>query len=190
VRTVTITVLAALVASCATEPPPVNPELQASLALYGRVFDETEDPFEARRQAKAQYAVFYAHNPEFSRRLDMLTALMWTLGGGEHADAVCHMRGFEFGTTHHEQCVYEVKMEGRTGIPAIGASSRTPTPGGNRPSAAIMGRVEQGGKVYDPSECIGPVIMGRCQGQILPNKANHPTCYGAWLNGRCTGPMF
>lgn len=188
-RTVTITVLAALVASCATEPLPVNPELQASLALYRRVFDETEDPFEARRQAKAQYAVFYALNPEFSRRLDMLTALMWTLGGGEYADAVCYMRGFEFGTAHHEQCVYEVKMEEGTGNSAT-ATSRASRPAGNRPPPAIMGRVEQGGKVYDPSECIGPVIMGRCQGQILPNKAYHPTCYGGWLNGRCMGPMF
>jgi hypothetical protein len=188
-RTITITVLAALVASCVTEPPPVNPELQASLALYRRVFDETEDPFKARRQAKAQYAVFYALNPEFSRRLDILTALMWTLGGGEYADAVCYMRGFEFGTAHHEQCVYEVKMEEGTGNPST-ATSRAPRPGGNRPPPAIMGRVEQGAKVYDPSECIGPVIMGRCQGQILPNKAYHPTCYGAWLNGRCTGPMF
>ena len=32
--------------------------------------------------------------------------------------------------------------------------------------------------------------MGRCQGQILPNRAYHPTCYGVWLNGLCTGPMF
>jgi hypothetical protein len=47
-----------------------------------------------------------------------------------------------------------------------------------------------GEKVYDASECIGPVIRGRCHGTILPNQAYHPTCHGAWLNGECTGPMF
>ena len=47
-----------------------------------------------------------------------------------------------------------------------------------------------GRKVYDTSECIGPVIMGECKGSILPNNAYHPTCYGQWLNGQCTGPMF
>lgn len=45
-------------------------------------------------------------------------------------------------------------------------------------------------KVYSRDECIGPVIMGRCEGSILPKKAYHPTCHGEWLNGRCTGPMF
>ena len=185
-RAVSITVLVALVASCATEPPPVNPELQASLALYTRVLDETEDPFEARRQAKEQYAVFYALNPEFSRNLDKLTEVMWILQGGDGAGAECYMRGFAFGTAHHDQCVYDVKMErGRSlSAPASPPTSQAPSP------PAVAGRVEQGGKVYDPSECIGPVIMGRCHGSILPNKAYHPTCHGTWLNGHCTGPMF
>ena len=43
----------------------------------------------------------------------MLTALMWTLGGGEYANVVCNMRGFEFGTAHHKQCVYEAQDGGR-----------------------------------------------------------------------------
>lgn len=47
-----------------------------------------------------------------------------------------------------------------------------------------------GHKVYDASECIGPVIMGECKGSILPSKAYHPTCHGEMLNGQCTGPMF
>ena len=50
--------------------------------------------------------------------------------------------------------------------------------------------VSTGRKVYDASECIGPVIMGECKGSILPNKAYHPTCHGEMLNGQCTGPMF
>ena len=54
----------------------------------------------------------------------------------------------------------------------------------------VIERFEQGGKVYNSSECIGPVIMGRCEGTILPKKAYHPTCHGSWLNGRCIGPMF
>ena len=45
-------------------------------------------------------------------------------------------------------------------------------------------------KVYHASECIGPVILGRCHGTILPKSGYHPTCYGTWLNGRCIGPMF
>lgn len=51
-------------------------------------------------------------------------------------------------------------------------------------------KVHDARKVYDASECIGAVVMGRCHGTILPKSAYHPTCYGAWLNGRCTGPMF
>ncbi len=51
-------------------------------------------------------------------------------------------------------------------------------------------KVHDGSKVYDASECIGAVVMGRCHGTILPKSAYHPTCYGKWLNGRCIGPMF
>lgn len=47
-----------------------------------------------------------------------------------------------------------------------------------------------GQPVYDASECVGPIVMGECQGQIVPNSAYHPKCYGQMLNGVCTGPMF
>ena len=55
------------------------------------------------------------------------------------------------------------------------------------PSTNVVGQDQ---KVYDPDECIGPVILGECKGTVLPNKAYHPTCHGQWLNGQCTGPMF
>jgi hypothetical protein len=45
-------------------------------------------------------------------------------------------------------------------------------------------------KVYDADECIGPVTNGKCRGTILPKKSYHPTCYGEWVDGRCTGPLF
>lgn len=57
----------------------------------------------------------------------------------------------------------------------------------NRPVTQAVGTDR---KVYDASECIGPVIMGECKGSILPNRAHHPTCHGQMLNGQCTGPMF
>jgi hypothetical protein len=47
-----------------------------------------------------------------------------------------------------------------------------------------------GTTVYSASECVGPVIMGKCQGSIIPSGAYHPTCYGEFLNEQCTGPMF
>jgi hypothetical protein len=75
--------------------------LKVAFATYTRVFDETGNVFEARRQAKAQHALFFAQNPEMSKRVDQLTALLWVVEGGEEADAVCYMRGFQFGTAHH-----------------------------------------------------------------------------------------
>ena len=47
-----------------------------------------------------------------------------------------------------------------------------------------------GQTVYDEDECIGPVIMGRCHGSILPKGGYRKKCYGEWLGGQCTGPMF
>lgn len=61
--------------------------------------------------------------------------------------------------------------------------SRGPQPG-QTPSVA------EDGKVYDAGECIGAIVNGRCRGTILPNKGYHPTCYGQWINGQCTGPLF
>ncbi len=47
-----------------------------------------------------------------------------------------------------------------------------------------------GTTVYSEDECIGPVIMGKCHGSIVPKSAYHKKCYGQMLNGQCTGPMF
>ena len=45
-----------------------------------------------------------------------------------------------------------------------------------------------GTAVYSAGQCIGPVIMGVCQGSIVGVPAAR--CYGTMLNGQCTGPMF
>jgi len=45
-----------------------------------------------------------------------------------------------------------------------------------------------GTAVYSASQCIGPVIMGVCQGSVVGLPAAR--CYGTMLNGQCTGPMF
>jgi hypothetical protein len=50
--------------------------------------------------------------------------------------------------------------------------------------------IETGHKVYNASECIGPVIMGKCEGTIQDTGGYHKTCHGEMLNGQCTGPMF
>jgi hypothetical protein len=60
---------------------------------------------------------------------------------------------------------------------------------GSAPNADLV-QPRSGQKVYNASECIGPIIVGVCQGSILPNQAYHPTCHGQMLNGNCTGPMF
>jgi len=52
------------------------------------------------------------------------------------------------------------------------------------------GNASEGEKVYSADECTGPVVMGVCQGQIIPHAAYHPTCHGEMLNGQCTGPLF
>jgi hypothetical protein len=168
-------------------------EVEYALTVQRTVYEATDDMFAALHQAKLQHFRKYGSNPELYRRLDELTVVLWGLDGGEMAEAECYIRGFQFGTAHHDQCVYEVKMEAGTGFSEPAApppASRAPQPRDKWPPPAVVGRVEQGGKVYDPSECIGPVIMGRCKGTILLNKAYHPTCYGTWLNGTCTGPIF
>ena len=47
-----------------------------------------------------------------------------------------------------------------------------------------------GQTVYDEDECIGAVVNGRCHGSILPKGGYRKKCYGEWLGGQCTGPMF
>lgn len=44
--------------------------------------------------------------------------------------------------------------------------------------------------VYGADECIGPIVAGKCHGQIVDKGGYHKTCHGEWLNGQCTGPMF
>ena len=52
---------------------------QRVFATFGKVFDETESVFEARRQARAEHALYLAQNPEVSERVDKITALLWVL---------------------------------------------------------------------------------------------------------------
>jgi hypothetical protein len=85
-------------------------EVKAGHALFIKVWDETGDPFEARRQVLMKHVVVFA-DPKWSRMLDQMTALAWASQGGDAAGAECYIRGFQFGTAHHDQCVYEVKME-------------------------------------------------------------------------------
>jgi hypothetical protein len=96
-------------------------------------------------------------------------------------DAQCRGYGFKPQTEGYANCRLKL-TELRANAQAAAQSRQQAAP------PAVGGW--QSGTVYDPSECIGPVIMGRCQGTIVPNKAYHPTCYGVWLNGTCTGPMF
>jgi hypothetical protein len=164
-------------------------EARAASETWQKIWLQTDDPFEARRQTMVRH---FPLSPELARRIDQLTEIGWIIKGGDGAAAVCYMRGFQFGTTHHDQCVYDVKMErgkAEAQEQPVKPTSR-PGPAIKKASPPVAGGVEQGGKVYDGSECIGPVIMGRCEGTILPKKAYHPTCYGTWLNGKCTGPMF
>lgn len=104
---------------------------------------------------------------------------------GRSAEAIddekCHELGFKPETEAYGNCRLQLEQ--------IRATERATTWTRSR-AAPVIERSKQGGKVYNSSECIGPVIMGRCKGSIVPNKAYHPTCHGAWLNGQCTGPMF
>jgi len=44
--------------------------------------------------------------------------------------------------------------------------------------------------VYSPDECVGPIINGECHGSIIPKAGYRKKCYGDWIGGQCTGPMF
>ena len=97
-------------------------------------------------------------------------------------DERCQDYGFKRGTDAYANC--RLKFEQIRGA-ADGEVPRARQDAVIEPTALSSGR-----KVYDTSECIGPVVMGGCKGSIFPNKAYHPTCHGEWLNGQCTGPMF
>jgi hypothetical protein len=95
------------------------------------------------------------------------------------ADAKCRELGFKPGTEAYGNCRLQLEQIRAT---------RQSADAQRRQRAVATQEVD--GKVYDASECVGPVIMGRCEGSIIPNRAYHPTCHGTWLNGQCTGPMF
>jgi hypothetical protein len=59
-----------------------------------------------------------------------------------------------------------------------------------RRPAPIQGPDADDPTVYSARECIGPVIMGRCDGTLQPHLGYHETCYGDWLNGKCIGPQY
>jgi hypothetical protein len=92
-------------------------------------------------------------------------------------DAKCREYGFRPGTGPYGNC--RIQMEQ--------IRSREDTVERNRQRDRDD---SLGNKVYSGSECVGPVIMGRCDGSTIPNAAYHPTCHGDWLNGHCTGPIF
>lgn len=100
-------------------------------------------------------------------------------------DPKCQELGFKPGSEAYGNCRLQLQQIRATRA-AANATSATRARRAKRQAVAT----EQDKKVYDASECIGPVIMGRCKGSIIPNKAYHPTCHGEWLNGQCTGPMF
>ena len=96
-------------------------------------------------------------------------------------DEKCRKFGFEPKSEAYGNCRLQLEQIRAIERSAAHTRARTTPP---------LGAVAHGGKVYSSEECIGPVVMGRCQGSILPNKAYHPTCHGEWLNGQCTGPLF
>jgi hypothetical protein len=98
-------------------------------------------------------------------------------------DQKCREYGYQRGTDAYANC--RLKLEDIRA--SDGATSEVDRV---RPAVSEPATVAGDRKVYEASECIGPVIMGECKGSILPNKAYHPTCHGEWLNGQCTGPMF
>lgn len=162
-------------------------EVEYAVTVQRAVYEATDDMFAALRQAKLQHFQKYGSNPELYRRLEQLTVVLWGLDGGDMAGAECRIRGFQFGTPDHDRCVYEVKMaEARK---QQQRANEAAVPRVSQP-APIQEHVARGSKVYSAEECIGPVIMGKCHGSILPNGGYHPTCHGTWLAGRCTGPMF
>jgi hypothetical protein len=93
------------------------------------------------------------------------------------ADTKCRELGFKAGTDAFANCRLQLETARVAERRAVQSRSAADDDG-------------QGGTVYSAGECIGPVIMGRCQGSVIPNGAYHPTCHGELLNGQCTGPMF
>jgi hypothetical protein len=92
----------------------------------------------------------------------------------EAADiAKCRELGFKAGSDAFANCRLQLETARRGAMQARSASED-----------------DQGKTVYSASECVGPVIMGKCEGSVISNGGYHPTCHGELLNGQCTGPMF
>jgi hypothetical protein len=96
----------------------------------------------------------------------------------EADDAKCKNLGFKPGTDGYGNCRLQLEQ--------IRATQNAAT----AQQLSQEQKVSQSGKVYNRDECIGPVIMGRCEGTIAPQGGYRPTCHGQWINGQCTGPMF
>lgn len=47
-----------------------------------------------------------------------------------------------------------------------------------------------GTTMHPESACTGAVVMGRCNGTIIPSGSSHEKCYGTVLNGSCVGPQY
>ena len=102
-------------------------------------------------------------------------------------DAKCRELGFKPQTEAYGNCRLQLEQIRATERKSIAETQRGNSLGQSQPHVISQ---EGSRKVYSRDECIGPVVMGRCEGTILPKKAYHPTCHGEWLNGQCTGPMF
>jgi hypothetical protein len=107
-------------------------------------------------------------------------------------DKKCRQLGFKPGTESYGNCRLQLEQIRATRAAAAAADDDDDAVQARRKRNAAVEptALGNGRKVYDASECIGPVIMGECKGSILPDKAYHPTCHGEWINGQCTGPMF
>jgi hypothetical protein len=102
---------AAPVAAAYPDSGPTKEEVKAAIAAWQAVWMTTNDPFKARQFAKTQHVKVFM-DPAWSKRLDELTATAWTAqGGGKFYPTICYLRGFQYGTAHHSQCVYDVTME-------------------------------------------------------------------------------
>jgi hypothetical protein len=95
--------------------------------------------------------------------------------------ADCKRQGFVEGSDDYALCVAQ-DAAARAEMRQAGQAS-PPSPNGNSVYS-------QGQPVYNPNECTGPIVMRECQGQIVPEAAYHPRCYGQMLYGAYTGPMF
>jgi hypothetical protein len=101
------------------------------------------------------------------------------------AQSGCKDRGLVEGTEAYAECFNSTLLGLLELDQAPSSGGQTPLNGGQGGSV-----YSEGQPVYKPNECIGSIVMGVCQGQVLPDATYHPRCYGQIPNGVCTGPMF